>query len=189
MIPQELTFDQVTNIWAKADRWSIEDAAHLFNQEAPPCFHITEEIEQDKKCKIRVFISFAKSCAGESLPLTVSSKNETELYVKPIDFLRWAQDKGLKIKKELQEAVEYSQNKFVGKQVKKLRNNQRHRERCRAIAALIWSNTPDLSITEMINQPELFSFGCEEHGYTEKTLRDWVSDLCPSPKPGRPRKK
>lgn len=68
---------------------------------------------------------------------------------------------------------------------KTLRNNQRHRERCRALASLIWSKEPNITIADMSLRDEIVTFGCEGTMYSEDTLRDWLKDLCPNRSPGR----
>jgi hypothetical protein len=68
---------------------------------------------------------------------------------------------------------------------KKLRSNQRHKERCRAIAALRWEENPKMTIEDMISSNEINKFGCENVSYNEKTIRTWINDLCPNRSPGR----
>jgi hypothetical protein len=65
------------------------------------------------------------------------------------------------------------------------RRSQIHRERCRAIAALLWEQDPETTIEAMINKPEIIRHGCEGHTYNGKTLRDWIKDLAPNRDPGR----
>jgi hypothetical protein len=65
------------------------------------------------------------------------------------------------------------------------RNSNRHRERCRAIAALLWEKEPTRTIEDMILAPEILRFGQEGVGYINDTVRDWIKDLCPNRKPGR----
>ena len=60
-----------------------------------------------------------------------------------------------------------------------------HKERCRAIAALIWSKSPDVTIADMILRDEIAVFGCEGKIYSGGTLRNWINDLCPNRAPGR----
>jgi len=74
---------------------------------------------------------------------------------------------------------------------RKLRNPQRHRERCRAIAQLKWKNDPDIPLKTMIQDPEIKEVGLESDLYYEATLLDWIKDLDPKgpPKRGRPPKK
>lgn len=65
------------------------------------------------------------------------------------------------------------------------RPSQRHKERCRAIAALLWANDPNVTIADMVLRDEIALYGCEGKNYTEQVLRTWISDLCPNRKPGR----
>ena len=68
---------------------------------------------------------------------------------------------------------------------KPLRTNQRHKERCRALAAYLWENDPKITIADMINSDAINKFGCENETYNEKTLRKWIKDLCPDRNRGR----
>ncbi|MBI4667466.1 MAG: hypothetical protein HY751_13775 [Nitrospinae bacterium] len=68
---------------------------------------------------------------------------------------------------------------------KPLRNNQRHRERSRAIAQLLWKQNLKIKIEDMIHSDEINGIACEGKIYGPKTLRNWVNDLCPNRNPGR----
>jgi hypothetical protein len=68
---------------------------------------------------------------------------------------------------------------------KKLTKNQRHREQCRTIAESIWKSNPDTTIAYMAINDEITGIACEGKLYAEKTIRDWVKDLCPNRDPGR----
>jgi hypothetical protein len=65
------------------------------------------------------------------------------------------------------------------------RDSHRHRERCRAIAALLWEQDPKETIESMISRPELTRFGQEDSSYKPETVRNWIKDLCPDRAPGR----
>jgi hypothetical protein len=67
----------------------------------------------------------------------------------------------------------------------KLRPSQKHRERCRAIAELIWQSNPDITIEDMAYKDEINGIACEGKSYTPKAIREWIKDLCPNRKPGR----
>ena len=69
-----------------------------------------------------------------------------------------------------------------------LRDSQRHRERCRAIAAMSWQRDSTTTIADMIRCDDMITHGCEGKIYGDQTLRDWVKDLAPAAKPGRPKK-
>ncbi len=66
-----------------------------------------------------------------------------------------------------------------------LRKNQRHKERCRAIAATIWEREPTLTIEDMIDRAEITRIGQENTTYGRETIRSWIKDLCPNREPGR----
>ena len=68
---------------------------------------------------------------------------------------------------------------------KKLRDSQRHRERCRAIAELLWENNPKITIEDMVHRDEIIKIGCEKNIYHGKTIRKWINDLCQNRDPGR----
>lgn len=70
---------------------------------------------------------------------------------------------------------------------KKLRPNQRHKITVREVAAELWEKDPDITIggyNGMIFRDEINEV-CEGNVYAEKTLRNWIKDLCPNRKPGR----
>jgi hypothetical protein len=68
-----------------------------------------------------------------------------------------------------------------------LRESQRHLERCRALAEWIWQSTPDMTISDMVRHDAINAIGCENRLYVDGTIRNWIKDLCPNPKPGRPK--
>jgi len=71
---------------------------------------------------------------------------------------------------------------------KKLRPEQRHRLACRAVAEKIWTKSPDITIEDMIQRDEIAN-ACEGILYREKTIRNWIKNLCPNRKPGRRKEK
>ena len=79
---------------------------------------------------------------------------------------------------------------FNNKSVKigELKTDQRRKERCRAIAELLWKNNQKLrlpTIVDMIHNNEIITIGCEGREYRDKVVRDWIKDLCPNRNPGR----
>jgi hypothetical protein len=74
---------------------------------------------------------------------------------------------------------------------KKLRPNQEARIKCRDIAQRIWMERSKITIADMLNEPEIVSASTKSNGvlYVEKTVRNWINDLCPHRRPGRPKKK
>jgi len=71
--------------------------------------------------------------------------------------------------------------------VKKHRLSQKAKIECRAIAKKIWGKDPKITIADMINHPELLPHTKKKDGnlYTEKTVRNWIKDLCPDRSKGR----
>ena len=60
------------------------------------------------------------------------------------------------------------------------------REAARKAAKRIWKQDKTLTIDDMISHDEINRIAPNWHG---RTLRDWLKDLSPSNKPGRPKKK
>jgi preprotein translocase subunit Sss1 len=60
-------------------------------------------------------------------------------------------------------------------------------EKCREIAKRIWERQPDFTIAAMINHSEIVRQARKPDGspYSEITIRNWIRDLCPNPRPGR----
>lgn len=69
-----------------------------------------------------------------------------------------------------------------------LRPDQRHKIDCRAVAQKIWAESPETTIEGMIRSDEV-SNACEGIVYGEKTIRNWIKDLCPNRRPGRRKNK
>jgi hypothetical protein len=64
---------------------------------------------------------------------------------------------------------------------------QEANKKCREIAKRIWDRQPDFTIAAMINHSEIIRQTRKADGsaYSEMTIRNWIRDLCPNPKPGR----
>jgi hypothetical protein len=60
-------------------------------------------------------------------------------------------------------------------------------EKCREIARRIWERQPYFTIAAMINHSEMVRQARKPDGspYSEITIRNWIRDLCPNPRPGR----
>ena len=70
---------------------------------------------------------------------------------------------------------------------KKLRPSQKAKNECRKIAKKIWGENPQITIADMINHDDLLSYTTKKDGnfYTEKTVRNWIKNLCPDRSRGR----
>lgn len=71
---------------------------------------------------------------------------------------------------------------------RKLTPEQRHKIDSRAAALKLWSESPERTIQDMIQRDEI-AHACDGVVYGEKTIRNWINDLCPNRKPGRRKKK
>ena len=66
-----------------------------------------------------------------------------------------------------------------------MRHEERHQQRCRAIAEVLWEQNPKLTIADMIKSTPITVVGCERTPYKPATLRRWINYLCPDRSPGR----
>lgn len=89
-----------------------------------------------------------------------------------------------KFEREHRELLQRSNPKDQA-EVKKLRPDQRHKERCRALAEYQWSKNAETTIAEMIQFEPIIKIGCEGKPYKPETLHGWINDLCPNRRPGR----
>jgi hypothetical protein len=70
---------------------------------------------------------------------------------------------------------------------KRLRPCQIAKNKTREVASKLWEKDPQMTIADMINLSEILEVSkkSELTYYTEKTMRNWIKDLCPNRKPGR----
>ena len=70
---------------------------------------------------------------------------------------------------------------------KKLTYRDEQQTKCREFAAQIWNKDPQVTIADMIFRDELAPYTVNKKGdmYTEKTIRNWIKDLCPNRSQGR----
>ncbi len=84
------------------------------------------------------------------------------------------------------------QKAVIQSRTPKATHSQKCKLECRKIAKRIWEQDPLLTMAEMIKQPEIIENSRNLNGlpYSERTVRNWVSCLCPNRRPGRgPKKK
>jgi hypothetical protein len=70
-------------------------------------------------------------------------------------------------------------------------HSQACKQKCRKIAKRIWEQDPMLTIAEMIKQPEIIANSRKLNGlqFSQSTVRNWISCLCPNQRLGRSPKK
>lgn len=83
--------------------------------------------------------------------------------------------------------VEKFEREQVLKPQKKLRASQKHKNECRKVAAKLWEKYPSMTIADMINQNEMIEVSKKSDGkfYVDKTVRNWIKELCPNRSAGR----
>jgi hypothetical protein len=64
------------------------------------------------------------------------------------------------------------------------RLSQKHKTAAREKAKILWDSDPNLTIEDLISHNEINSL-FDEKTYNEKTIRNWIKDLCPNRRPGR----
>jgi hypothetical protein len=81
--------------------------------------------------------------------------------------------------------------KPIPKKKKSERWSQVQKKKCREIAKKIWEEDPSITIQEMMDRGEVVEITKrkDDQLFAEKTLRNWIKDLCPNRKPGRRPKK
>ena len=61
---------------------------------------------------------------------------------------------------------------------KKLRSNQRSKITCQDISIQLWKNFPEMTITSMIDHPDIKLYGDSDR-YSEGVVRKWLSETAP----------
>ena len=77
---------------------------------------------------------------------------------------------------------------------KQMHHTDIHRLKAMAVAAELWAGKyKDLSVPELINTDEMLKVTLKSDGrsqYADRTVKDWIKDLCPNPPlVGAPKKK
>ena len=69
-----------------------------------------------------------------------------------------------------------------------LRPSQVDKELCRAIASTLWGEYPDMTIKDMTIHKAIQQYGNGTLYKGRDTIRNWIKDLAPNKKSGRPKK-
>ena len=161
--------------WLRFDSWALWEAATLVMGWNPEDH--TELIQGNPVHRI-------EDLAGRSISAGTLKTLDDDRVI-PSVFLAWASTKGIPIPEQLKPLLGEQEEQSLTPQKQLNRPSQRHRERCRAIAELLWGQDPERTIADMIISDEITKYGCEGHNYTEQTLRMWINDLAPDRSPGR----
>ena len=84
-----------------------------------------------------------------------------------------------------------AQKAVIQSKAPRLTRSQRCKLNCRKIARRLWEQDPLLSVTAMTSQPEIIENSRKQNGvpFSERTVRNWISCLCPNRRLGRSPKK
>jgi len=101
----------------------------------------------------------------------------------PAKFTLWAKKAYASFPDVLYYAVRelYPQEFPNEEESRKPKNNQFARERCRAIAELLWHQDQTIKTKDMQVRPEIMEFGLGKF-YEVSTIYDWIHDLSPKSK-------
>jgi hypothetical protein len=175
--------DQVYAMWALCDFWPLTGALALLLAKEPAV--PVEAPDHADTRGAQLFKALALRCAGGTLPVARSEAFPGALCVRPQEFLRWADLKGVPVPGRLRMAVEDVEPLTgAGTPKRKFSEQQRHREICRGVAARLCQQHPDMTIKDMAQRPELREIGCEGSIYTHDTIYDWIKEKAPNRRPG-----
>lgn len=188
---------------AKGVVWVLDEAidylaAYLVNREA--CYSREAAYAEFTKTRERLIGTVLQGIDDGELFVDVTYKerrstDESDAVdyrkstVQPYIFLTWAIDKQIEMPEQF---IRYVENKRANRSSFfdsiGLKRTVVHHERCRAVAGLLWSLEPELTIAEMARRPEMVQFGCEGKEYDMRTISRWLSSLKAERKLGRPRR-
>ena len=191
----------ITNTWLTVEdllrRWSINHLTLLdilFSDNNLPCyFKGTREVVHNTKALLKVK-AFALGLAEADGQIFVFMGHGRELMHKAkqwfdkdamgklidsLDIVCFRAEDVLSFEKQkTQRSDETSQ------QGEQLRPDQRHKQQCRKVAQELWQKDPTITIADMIMKNEINEL-LEGKSYTDRTIRNWINDLCPNRSPGR----
>lgn len=175
--------------WLKQDQWTLFEGICLLEYGGfAEGDHNQEEIDSTTLYATPLFQSALRSIRTGKLEV-LSKLPDDKLYdsvLNPLAFLKWAAEKEALPPYVIEVLSAEQQAALEAISTSELKNvNQRHRERCRAVAECIWMREPHLTIEDMIHHDDINGIACENRTYAAKTLREWLKDLCPNRQPGR----
>jgi hypothetical protein len=184
-----VTFTHVCNVWASADHWPLLDAVNLALGFEPELVRTKRLTPQQKRGR-DVIVELARNCVGDSLTVLRPDAAPGELRVRPAEFVRWFKERTPQpVPPELLDAMNKAAERFrKADPAHELTLMQRRRERCRAIAALLWAQNPELTKAQVAQSEEIRTLGCLGGEYASATIEDWIKEENPTRQGGRPRK-
>ncbi len=178
-----LTYTKACEHAARMDYWTVIDAAALLFSEIPPGLsgRKLSAAKTHKVARLAHIISGAACVVNPESPVG-------RFRVPPVEIIEWAQKKWnssgvpLELKAAVLGTVEEGQ-----KLEAYIKQSTFRRERCRAIAALLWSQeeTKHLTLEDMAKRTEFLQYGCQGMHYKHDTIKEWIKEQNPNRGPGR----
>jgi hypothetical protein len=177
-----ITYEQACKTMALMDFWTIEDAAALLIGAIP------RGLSRRKLTGTKAHTVARVTHTLSGADCVVNPESPVGRYrVPPREIVEWARRKSNDdVPSELVTAVLGAARD--GEQAKRsMHQSTFRRERCRAIAALLWQqdNTKHLTLEAMVQRPELLEIGCDGKQYQLDTIKEWIKEQNPNRRPGR----
>ncbi len=179
--------EKICLAWARCDHWPLIDAVNLLLGLLPSLFWADHPPSPASRQKRDVVHQIALNCAGDSLTVINPGAAPADWRVRPREFLQWAADRLEHVPATLSNAVSagHAASGNPEDSKRRLLPIQRHRERCKGVASLLWEMHPTYTKMEIATLPELARHGCEGTAYAPETLSDWIKTENTNRSPGR----
>ena len=177
-----LTYADACELAAVMDYWTVEDAAALLLGEIPPGLSCRKlpAAEARRVAATAHIISGAACVMNPESPIG-------RFRVPPCEFIEWAQGRdGIDVPGALKTAVLGAKEEMKKKKTH-IRESTYCRERCKAVAALLWNHEENklLTLEDMARRPEFLQHGCGGVSYKHDTIKDWIKEQNPNRTKGR----
>ena len=182
-----LDHEKICQAWARCDHWPLIDAVNLLMGLPPTLLWADSPPSPARRRNRDAVHQIALNCAGDTLTVINPKDAPIEWRVRPPEFMRWADERLGQTSPTLSNALTAAHT-AIGKpedRQRALLAKQRHRERCRGVASLLWEMHPTFTKMQMAKHPDITRHGCEGTVYTPETLSDWIKSENTNRNPGR----
>lgn len=178
--------DYLAAYQANKIQWSVRDDAYI------GFLNIKERLSSEVELgvshgKLLVNEVYDENAAGGTVTTAHSLNLKKSTVIKYV-FIEWAMKNSIDIPLVYKEYVHNYGAKKPYYEDLGIKKSTIYHERCRAVAELLWSIYPDITIAEMAGRSEIIQFGCEGNPYHPRTISRWLANLKVDGKPGRPKK-
>lgn len=180
-------YENMCHAWARCDHWPLIDAVNLLMGLLPSLFWTDHQPSPAVRRKRDAVHQIAVNCAGDSLTVINPATVPADWRVRPREFLRWAAERLEQTSPTLTNALTAAHTAVGNPEdlQRALLAKQRHRERCRGVASLLWEQHPTFTKMQIATRPEIALHGCEGIHYTPETLAEWIKTENTNRNPGR----